>query len=575
MPTAPASLSKLTYKPRSRVFPSPVDWRDQFFYQLLIDRFDDGQERPLFDASAPRQEGNAKQAGYFQGGTIRGITRRLDYIRGLGCTAIWISPPFKQRRDDPGSYHGYAIQDFLDVDPRFGTIADLRDLVRQAHKRGMYVICDIVINHAGDVFGYPEEPAPYRPEGQYDFGGWRCISKDGKLRRDDAVWPVELQDPNLFRRKGAIRDFAQADQAEIVEGDFFSLKDFNTADPRVLSAMIGIYKYWIAECDFDGFRIDTARHVEPPFLARFVNAIHEYALSIGKHDFVVFGEIIGDDQLLKKYVGNNGPALGTDEWFPHLDAVLDFPLYGVLDEIIKGEGNCGDLQARYEHLRQYYRNLGEAARYYITFIDNHDQSHRPGRRFLADRHGDERDALAILGIGYLLCNLGVPCMYYGTEQGFNGTGDSDHYIRESMFGGAWSGFGTQGSHFFDDQHPIYRGIARIAAIRREHPALRYGRQYFRDVSHDGQTFQGPGDNGCLLAMSRVLDRDEVLVVLNLTGSPQEAWVTVGAHLSPPGTKFHHALGDDGIIEAQRVAGDASALRLSLQPRQIRILTRVR
>src|SRR5690606_35082712 len=102
---------------------------------------------------------------------------------------------------------------------------------------------------------------PYRPEGQYGFAGWRKTSDGKKLGRDDAVWPVELQDPDLFRRKGEIRDFAQADMSEIVEGDFFSLKDLNTADPRVLTAMIGIYKYWIAECDFDGYRIDTAKHV--------------------------------------------------------------------------------------------------------------------------------------------------------------------------------------------------------------------------------------------------------------------------------------------------------------------------
>src|SRR5688572_22290414 len=118
---SPRSVTDLDYEPTGEVFPSPRDWRDHFLYQLLIDRFDDGKDRPAFDPRAPRRGRDRDAAARFQGGTLKGITRRLDYIHGLGCTAIWISPPFKQRRDDPGSYHGYGIQDFLAIDPRFGT----------------------------------------------------------------------------------------------------------------------------------------------------------------------------------------------------------------------------------------------------------------------------------------------------------------------------------------------------------------------------------------------------------------------------------------------------------------------
>src|SRR5688572_13941382 len=114
MPNRPSSVNDIDFTPRSPVFPSPVDWRDQFIYQLLIDRFDDGKDHPAYDpAAASRGNRDRAHAHHFQGGTLNGITRRLDYIKNLGCTAVWISPPFKQRQDDPTSYHGYGIQDFL------------------------------------------------------------------------------------------------------------------------------------------------------------------------------------------------------------------------------------------------------------------------------------------------------------------------------------------------------------------------------------------------------------------------------------------------------------------------------
>lgn len=125
MPTRPTSITQIDFAPRGPIFPPPVDWRDQFIYPLLVDRFDDGQDHPPFDPSTtPRGRRDREHAHHFQGGNLNGVTRRLDYIKRLGCTAVWISPPLKQRQDDPTSYHGYGIQDFLDIDPRFRTTED-------------------------------------------------------------------------------------------------------------------------------------------------------------------------------------------------------------------------------------------------------------------------------------------------------------------------------------------------------------------------------------------------------------------------------------------------------------------
>ena len=153
---------------------SPVDWRDEVLYFLLPDRFSDGREssRPLLTRESIRSLRQApsrpdinwhdwaSSGRAWQGGTLAGIRGRLDYLDGLGVTALWIGPVFKQRaRLD--TFHGYGIQDFLDVDPRFGTREDLLDLVEDAHQRGIRIVLDIILNHTGDNWGYvpPGQPA--------------------------------------------------------------------------------------------------------------------------------------------------------------------------------------------------------------------------------------------------------------------------------------------------------------------------------------------------------------------------------------------------------------------------------
>ena len=570
MTDAPRSVRDLDFHPRGDVLPSPADWRDAVFYQLIIDRFDDGLHRPAYHPATAKRGRDPRQGAVFQGGTLKGIARRLDYLNNLGCNALWISPPFKQRQDEPGAYHGYAIQDFLDIDPRFGTTADLQALVREAHRRGIYVVLDIVINHAADVFRYKGDPPyPYKPHGgQYEFSHWHKVTDSPNLERDDAVWPVELQHPDCFKRRGSIRDLATEDEDEKVNGDFFSFKEFNLAHPDVMNALVSAYKYWIAVADVDGYRIDTLRNVEPNACAKFCNAVREYASRIGKHNFFLMGEVVGDDRLLRKYVGDNTPPENERVRHPLLDAVLDFPLYAELDEIVKGERAPGPLWKRYYEFRKYYRTFALAGRYYVTFIDNHDQTCRPWRRFLHRTGGDAR--LGVLGVGAVLTTMGIPCIYSGTEQGFDGGGDSDVYIREAMFGGNWGAFDTTGVHFFDESHPIYQGVARVAKVRESEPALRYGRQYFRAISGDGEHFGTPTAGKATLAYSRVLDTDEVLVALNLDTQLRSDWVLVDPALSPPGTRLRDLLDPAKAYTVESTPGGA-AVRLPLEARAMAIL----
>jgi len=242
MSAKPKSLSEIRFKPAGRVFSSPSDWRDQFVYFLLVDRFNSGKSDipPFVPGSTPTSR-NDEEGEKWQGGTLKGIAERLDYIRGLGCTAIWLSPIFKNRRE-LNTYHGYGIQDFLDIDPRLGTLKDLQALVKKAHRMGMYVILDIVLNHTGDNWAYPGDYRyDYYGGQRFPFGFWREVTPGSVIEwPDDAVWPVEFQNPGWYRRKGEIRSWDTFPEAR--DGDFCTLKELDTSNRSLLRALIDVHK---------------------------------------------------------------------------------------------------------------------------------------------------------------------------------------------------------------------------------------------------------------------------------------------------------------------------------------------
>ena len=557
------SVKELEFNPQNKIFPSPVDWRDIFIYFLMVDRFDNNLDNPPYDPSTTPKGRNADDGKIFQGGNLKGIIKRLDYIKELGANAIWLSPVFKNRVENPYTYHGYGIQDFLQVDPRFGTKDDLCELVKQAHKRDMYVIADIIINHTGDNWAYPDDDRYYYwkdAPGPFDFGFWRQADPESGYQADDAVWPVELQDIACYKRRGRIRYWNDPDEA--INGDFEDLKELDLN--RALDPLIKAFKYWIATADIDGFRLDTVKHVESSATAIFCNAIREYARSIGKLNFFIFGEIVADDMTLQQYISRNSRIEGTNERFPSLDAALDFPLYFVLEEVIKGFVNPNVLRDRYERFKTMYTDHGEAGQYFVTFVDNHDQMSRPYRRFMYNNPYWQQ---AVLAIGYLLTSQGVPCIYYGTEQGFNGGGNHDSFVRECMFGGNWGAFDTTGHHFFNVEHLIYKSISAIAKIRHQEPALRYGRQYFREISGNGSNFGYPLDGNCTLAYSRLLDDTEILVAMNLSADARKDYITVDRNLIQPGDKLVDLLNPIRTFPVER-RGNRNTVRVPLDKHQI-------
>jgi alpha-amylase len=568
----PRSLREIDLRPlpQKRYWDADREWREEFIYFLLVDRFHDDRLRtPAGGAGRSRGYTGARR-GRFCGGTLKGITRHLDYIQDLGCTALWLSPIFENDGapdPDSGSYHGYAIRNYLSVDPRFGSKADLVHLVDQAHRRGLRVFLDAVANHAGDLFSYPGD-GPYfysDDHRQFNLGAWR---------RADYPVPVELRNPAFFHRRGQIRDGRWDTLPETRWGDFFSLKGFNNDEtPEGLALqeiVIACHRYWIREADIDGYRMDAVKHMGETAVARFCQSMREYAQLLGKRHFFLFGELVAGDDAINRYAGPNTPGRAGDRTvFYGLDSVLDFPLYWTAPAVLKGRKHPAALLDRYERLRDHALSRGELGRYLVTFLDNHDQIGQQVKQRFASGAEDEQ---VVAAVGYLLCALGTPCLYYGTEQGLAGSGPDEESIREALFD-------PEDPHrnYLNKESRIYRGIAALARVLREQPALRFGRMYFRETSGDGEHFGPPQGHPCTLAFARLLAEDEVLTAYNTsTTEARSDHVIVDADL--PGTEFRFLYGGQGVVPVRAGRGasaGARCLHLPLAPMQLVVLRRVR
>ena len=560
----PTSISEidLTPIPGRQYFTAEREWREEFIYFLMVDRFYDGEVRtPVLQ---PGRSNGIQPPDGFYGGKIKGVTENLDYIAGLGCTAIWLSPVFE---NNPGAYHGYNICNYLRIDPNFGTKQDLIDLVNAAHsfrKDGqpwpIRIVLDVVINHSGDNWGYPGDLSYYYfNDQQFPFGFWR---------RADRPVPTELRNPDWYHRRGQIRNYDG--HPEVEHGDISTLKDFANDDDSigsdVVNTLIKAHCYWIREADIDGFRVDAAKHMGSVACSRFCSNVREYAYSLGKRGFFLFGEVATpDDDIYNRYIGQNTSALdGNDTVFFGLDSVLDFRLAeGVysdennapLRDVLKGCKGPQTLFNRLEAQRERALNRGEIGRYLVSFVDNHDSFWQGSGRF-ANGAPDEQ---VIAAIGFLLCALGTACIYYGTEQGFSGHG-GDNQMREAMFDKS-----PGGRSLLNTECHIYREISKIAAVMRSTGPLRFGRMYYRQISGDGQNFGFPYGTTYTLAFSRVLYGQEVLIAYNVSGQPRTDCVIVDSVLHPDGSTMRFVYGGVGTTNVRTAPNGSRFVHLTLPP----------
>lgn len=593
-------------------FPSPIDWRDEIFYFLLPDRFSDGKEgsRPMlarteiqnlrktngpFDInwSQWRESGNR-----WQGGTIKGIEGRLDYLNQLGITTIWVAPLFKQRQRKD-TYHGYGIQDFLEIDPRFGTRKDLIELIEAAHNKGIKIVLDVIINHSGDNWGYvppdanlnTEVTKPWFKPFPNFYGNpndpimkdwrtaWRnetgvCSMEENRelTLLDDGVWPRELQDFVLYTRagKGSLDDNDLGNQnAEHKRTDFEDLKDFALDMGNTLSFLSDCFKYWVALTDCDGYRIDSVKHVSLEEARNFCGSILEFAESIGKHNFFLLGEIAGGD-------GNQDFVMDYMAIIQrNLKAALDIGSDRIiLNSVGKGLQKAEDYFKGFEERSTGFASHRSFGNRHVSILDDHDHVFGEKLRFSAriPDNSDVKDYQVVIPTAIQLLSLGIPCIYYGSEQAFSGPpssqiqyldgwGGQDRFLREAMFGPehprgkhdldmnsqlqtfdtslpGFGAFGTTGKHVFDVGSPSFIRIAALCEVRSKFLVLRVGRQYNRETRVFGQ-FSFP-EQGELVAWSRILDYQEAVCIVNPNGEKNAfrgGDVVVSSELWSVGTEF--------------------------------------
>jgi len=560
-------------------FPSPEDWRDHWIYFLLVDRFDNPEAPP---------QSNAPDFGQYQGGTFAGIKRRLPYLKTLGVGAIWLSPVLINPQWFINYWGGYGTLDFLRIEPRFCTdpdqasqnpdIADkeFRQLIDEAHAMGIYIILDIVLNHVGDLFNYEgvRDDAPWNSEHEYEIywrnekgeaqGQWTDIEHIAHLPREAGIWPEELQFNDYFRRRGTYDDSPNP-----THGDFSRMKELVTEHfihsenkYPVRDHLIRSYQYLIAKFDLDGYRIDTLQYVESDFARVFGNAMREYALSIGKKNFFTFGEVWQDDDedKIAEFVGRNTLK---DHELIGVDAAIDFPMRKRLWAISKGFSPPSDLAHHFDHRRKVIKTIvsshGDASRFYVTFLDNHDLNTRFHHSYYTDQ--------TKLAITCLMTMQGIPCIYYGTEQGLDGSGDKREYVREALWGQA---------NAFEPNHGLYQTIQKLSDLRTQQPSLRYGRQYFRPCSGNGKDFNYSPYRGGIVAFSRILNNRELLVVANTnTEQSTTVHVVVDRNLNPDAKQWNVLFSTKQqftIPEPTTTCGDFRTLRVTLSPMEAQVLS---
>jgi alpha-amylase len=475
-----------------------VDWRQEIIYQLLVDRFADGDAGNNFRVDLSAQ-------GKYHGGDWRGLWEKLDYLEELGVTTLWISPVVKNVDTDAGfdGYHGYWAQDLYQTNPHYGDLASLRRLVSGAHERGMKVILDIVTNHMGQIFYYdinrngePDDrvsgsgstsPVGHINEYDPDFDP-RGIQSFTSLGEAGPAPVIFVYDPasnhvpptgifgyaDVYNQRGRTYNFDDPDQ--LLHGDFpGGLKDVNTTRCDVKEAMVDAYARWVELSDLDGLRIDTVKHVEREFWRYFTQKIRQRLAAKGKKNFFMFGEAFdGRDDLVGSFTKNDLPSPADlareseclaegDEPLTgdQLDSVFYFPQhFQAIRDVFQDAQGTQRIQDLWANRPVNYGTepMKDAiglppTKALVNFIDNHDVP-----RFLYSGKGVPALHNALT---FLFTEDGLPCIYYGTEQQF--AGGNDPANREDL----WV------SEYKTD-NPTFQWIRKLSRIRRTYPALTVG-----------------------------------------------------------------------------------------------------
>ena len=547
----------------------PIRYRDfasRVIYFVMPDRYANGD--PLNDSgglSGPRKDTgfDPTDPGFYHGGDIRGLTgdcadpkTGLKRVSDLGFTGIWVTPLVVQRtvQDTSAAYHGYWGIDFTNVDPHLGTKEEVRKFVECAHSLEMTVYLDVVVNHTGDVI-MPVGGNTFREEPESPYEAY-VLPSDVDVKR-----PKWLNDTANYHNRGDV-NWGGCSQACFEQGDFFGLDDIATENEEVVDGFAQVFGEWITQFKFDGFRVDTARHVDRDFYRRWVPQILETAKKSGINEFEIFGEVFLTDAIEQ--------SAYIREW--GLPNQIDFPLYDVASSYAGGSSGAGGIELRLAD-DDYARTANGVAPTPATFIGNHDIG-RTAFIIKGQMGASGQELLERVNLAHSLLYLlrGAPVIYYGDEFGLIGSG-GDKESRQDLFATQVSDWQNQerlggppigaGSSFDVINNPVGAHIRSLGALRKKYPVLSTGATQVR-IAESG---------GLVVSRFDFADQREYLSVFNNSLEP----LTLSFATGTVDSEFQSLYGGtkskksklDGSLTLTIPALDASLLRAKNKFAQIK------
>jgi len=445
--------------------------RDDVIYLIMPDRFADGDPANDRPAGSNATYDRSKPMAY-HGGDLRGIGEHLGYLHDLGVSTLWLTPVWKNTDSD---YHGYHVVDFYSLDDHMGSMAEYQALVAQAHRLGMKVLIDYVVNHTGPHHPWANDPPTptwfhgtpaHHLEPAYTFNG--------------------LVDPHASPRE----------YLNTLDGWFAGrLPDLNPDDPALALYLAQNAMWWTESAQLDGFRLDTFPYSTRQFWRGWHERLHQVYPQINS-----VGEVSDPDSTITSFFeGGRKQFDGIDTG---LVTVFDFPLcYALRDVVIKGAPMDKIVEVlRHDELYPHPEML-------VTFIGNHDQ-----RRFVSEKDSDPAKLKAALSL--LLTVRGIPQIYSGDEIAMPGGNDPDN--RRDFPGGfpgdPHNAFTASGRNA--EQQDVFAYVQSLLALRKSHPALRTGKQWH--IGWDDTYY----------AFLRELPEEKLLVIYNNSPKTRELNISV-------------------------------------------------
>ncbi len=445
---------------------------DDVIYLIMPDRFADGDPANNQPPQSPGTYDRSLARGY-HGGDLRGIRDRLPYLRELGVTALWLNPVYDNHNLSPQDYHGYGAVDYYAVDEHLGSLAEFNELVKAAHQHRIKIFLDNVPNHCGPK--HPWTAAAPQPD-------WFHGTVEQHLAARSPFDP--LTDPHSVPRQWR----------DVVEGWFANLlPDLNTENPRVVEYLLLNSLWWVEQSGLDGFRLDTFPYVSRRFWSDWHKELFDAYPKLS-----TFGEVFHADVTVTSYfAGGQARADGVDSG---VTTVFDFPLYYALRKVVLRGAPATELAQVLQ--RDWLYPHPELL---VTFLGNHDV-----KRFSSEP-GSSPEKLR-LAFSLLLTLRGVPQIYTGDEIGMPGGDDPDN--RRDFPGGfpgdSRNAFTPEGRR--PEEQETFAHVQALLGLRREHAALRSGRQPHLFADPTAYVFLRQAENETLLVAFNNSDMPRRLTV---------------------------------------------------------------